>query len=397
MKNKSLYAMPDAERQGRWLRTFAAAGMLAMTLALTPGCSSKTDNDAQTASATPRNVTLTADQRKSIHLYTVAPSQFRKTVEATGAVDFDNDQATSVLAPFSGPVSRLLVAPGQHVKKGEPLAEVDSPDFAAAVSAYVKAIVTAKNARRLADADKDLVQHNGVSQREDEQAQTDAANAEADRDAARQALVSLDVDPQVIRDIQAGRSVSRTEGIIRSPITGTVAEKLITPGQLLQAGTTPCFTVADLSRVWVMAQISASELASVSVGDTAQVETGIASTHLAGTVDNISALVDPDTRAVIARVVVENPKGLLKKQMYVRVRIQARQPSSGLLVPVSAILRDDENLPFVYAVQHDGSFARQHVTLGSRTGDQYVIPEGLKAGNQIVVDGAIFVQFMQSQ
>jgi len=397
MKNKSLYAMPGAECRGGWLRTLAATGMLLMTLALVQGCSSKTDNDAQATSATPRNVSLTPDQRKSIHLYTVALAQFRKTVDTTGAVDFDNEQATSVLAPFSGPVSRLLVSPGQHVKKGEPLAEVDSPDFAAAVSAYVKAIVTAKNARRLADADKDLVQHNGVSTREAEQAQTDAANAEADRDAARQALVSLNVDPQVIKDIQAGRAVPRIEGIIRSPITGTVAEKLITPGQLLQAGTTPCFTVADLSRVWVMAQISASELASVSVGDSAQVETGTASTSLDGTVDNISAVVDPDTRAVIARVAVENPHGLLKKQMYVRVRIQARQPSSGLLVPVSAILRDDENLPFVYAAQSDGSFARQHVTLGSRTGDQYVIPDGLKSGDQIVVDGAIFVQFMQSQ
>jgi cobalt-zinc-cadmium efflux system membrane fusion protein len=397
MKNKSLYVMPDAERRGGWLRTVAVAGMLVTTLALTPGCSSKTDNDAQTASTTPSDVSLTADQRKSIHLYTVAPSQFRSMVEATGVVDFDNDQATSVLAPFSGPVSRLLVSLGQHVKKGEPLAEVDSPDFAAGVSAYVKAIVTAKNARRLADADKDLVQHNGVSTREEEQAQTDAANAEADRDAARQALVSLDVDPQIIKDIQAGRSVSRIEGIIRSPVTGTVAEKLITPGELLQAGTTPCFTVADLSRVWVMTQISTSDLASVSVGDTAQVETGIASTHLAGTVDNISTLVDPDTRAVIARVVVENLKGLLKKQMYVHVRIQARQQSSGLLVPVSAILRDDENLPFVYVVQADGSFARQHVTLGSRNGDQYLIPDGIKSGDQIVVDGAIFVQFMQSQ
>ena len=194
MKNKFLHAMPGAKRRGRWLRTVAVAGMLVTTLALMPGCSSKTDNDAQTAATTPKNVSLTTDQRKSIHFYTVAPSQFRKTVDATGAVDFDNDQATSVLAPFSGPVSRLLVAPGQHVKKGEPLAEVDSPDFAAAVSTYVKAIVTAKNARRLADADKDLVQHNGVSQRENEQAQTDAANAEADRDAARQALVSLDVE-----------------------------------------------------------------------------------------------------------------------------------------------------------------------------------------------------------
>ena len=83
--------------------------------------------------------------------------------------------------------------------------------------------------------------------------------------------------------------------------------------------------------------------------------------------------------------------------MYVRVLIQSRQESTGLLVPVSAILRDDENLPFVYVAQPDGSFARQHVTSGYRTGDQYDITAGLKAGDQIVVDGGIFVQFMQNQ
>ena len=375
-----------------------AAAVTAMAMiVLCTACSSKTDDSAQDASVTARNVTLTADQRQHIHLYTVAPSSFHKTVETTGAVDFDNDQATSVLAPFSGPVSRLLVSPGDHVKKGDPLAMVDSPDFAAAVSAYNKALVTAKNARRLADADKDLAQHNGVSQRENEQAQTDAASAEADLDAALQALVSLNIDPQTIKDVQAGRPVSHIEGVIRSPITGTVAEKLITPGELLQAGTTPCFTVADLSRVWVMAQVSASELASVSVGDPAEVVTGTTAKNFAGTVDNIAALVNPDTRSVIARVVVENPGDFLKKQMYVSVRIHSRQQSTGVLVPVSAILRDDENLPFAYVVQPDGSFARQHVTLGYRSGDQYVIPEGLKAGDQMVVDGGIFVQFMQDQ
>jgi cobalt-zinc-cadmium efflux system membrane fusion protein len=100
---------------------------------------------------------------------------------------------------------------------------------------------------------------------------------------------------------------------------------------------------------------------------------------------------------VPVRVVVDNPGDLLKKQMYVRVRIQAREESSGLLVPVSAILRDDENLPFVYRVESDGSFARQHVTLGSRTGDEYLIAEGLKAGDRIVIDGGIFLQFMQNQ
>jgi len=274
---------------------------------------------------------------------------------------------------------------------------VDSPDFATAIATYRKALATAQTDRRLADLDKDLIQHHGVSRREEEQAQTDAVNAEADAEAARLGLVSLNVDPQVIKDIQDGHPTARPEGMIRSPIGGTVVEKLITPGQLLQAGTTPCFTVADLSRVWVMAQLFGSDLGSVSVGDTAEVETGIASNNFSGVVDNISALVDPNTRSVMVRVVVENPGDFLKKQMYVQVRIQARQESTGLLVPVPAVLRDDENLPFIYVSQPDGSFTRRHVTLGYRDGDRYEITEGLQPGDEIVVDGAVFVQFMQNQ
>jgi cobalt-zinc-cadmium efflux system membrane fusion protein len=361
------------------------------------GCSSKTDRSEPASSVTASNVTLTAEQKQKIQFYTVAPSKFHKTTETVGTVDFDNDQATSVLAPFGGPVSKLLVNPGDKVNAGDALAEVDSPDFAAAISAYRKALATAQTLRRVADMDKDLIQHNGVAQREEEQAQTDAANAVADRDAALQTLVSLNLDPQVIKDLQAGKPISRPGGRINSPIAGTVVEKLITPGELLTAGTTPCFTVADLSRVWVMTQIFGSDLASVSVGDSAEIFTGIATNSFSGTVDNISALVDPNTRSVMVRVVVENPGDILKKQMYVRVKIQAHQESTGLLVPVSAILRDDVNLPFVYVVQPDGSFARRHVTLGYRTGDQYDIPDGLQVGDQIVVDGALFVQFMQNQ
>jgi cobalt-zinc-cadmium efflux system membrane fusion protein len=375
-----------------------AVTFLAMAIIVSfTGCSPKVDSHPPASFITASNVTVTAEQREKIHIYTVAPSKFRKTIETTGTVDFDNDQATSVLAPFGGPVSRLLVSVGDQVKAGDPLAAVDSPDFATAIGTYCKALATAQTDRRLADLDKDLIQHQGVSQREAEQAQTDAANAEADRDAAMQALVSMNVDPQTIKDIQDGKPVSRVEGVIRSPITGTVVEKLITPGQLLTAGTTPCFTVADLSRVWVMAQLFGSDLASVSVGDPVEVVSGIATNTFSGTVSNISALVNPDTRSVLVRVVVDNPGDFLKKQMYVTVRIQSREESTGLLVPVSAILRDDENLPFVYVVQPDGSFARRHVTLGYRTGDQYNIPDGLQAGDQIVVDGAIFVQFMQNQ
>ncbi len=397
MKNNPVWRTPPAPMRVIFPRVLAVALIAATTVAACTGCTPGTDDNPQAAAATASNVTLTAAQRKNIQIYTVAPSTIRKTIETTGTVDFDNTRATSVLAPFSGPVSRLLVSTGEKVSKGAPLAVVDSADFAAAISAYGKSLATARNARRLADVDKDLLQHDGVSRREEAQAETDAGNAEADRDAALQALAALNVDPQTIKDIQQGRPITRHEGTIRSPIAGTVVEKLITPGQLLQAGATPCFTVADLSRVWVMAQISGSELASVRVGDPAEVVSGIAARKLPGTVANISALVNPDTRAVAARVVVDNPGDVLKKQMYVKVLIHSRQESTGILVPVSAILRDDENLPFVYAVQHDGSFARQHVTLGDRVGDQYDISDGLKAGDEIVVDGGIFVQFMQSQ
>jgi cobalt-zinc-cadmium efflux system membrane fusion protein len=384
--------MASNKNQSLGVAVLALAGVLSQT-----GCSAKMDDASQPASATASNATLTPAQRSNIHLYTVATSKFHKTVETSGVVDFDGDQATSVLAPFSGPVSQLLVPLGAQVKPGDPLAAVDSPDFASAISTYRKALDTARTDRRLADLDQDLVQHHGVSEREAQQALTDAANAEADRDAALQALVALKVPGQSIKDIEEGRSMSRLTALIRSPIAGTVVERLITPGQLLQAGTTPCFTVANLSRVWVMAQVFGSDLASVRVGDAADVVTGIGSDHYPGSVDNIAALVDPDTRSVVVRVVVSNPGDLLKKQMYVRVLIQARQESSGLLVPVSAILRDDENLPFVYVTAPDASFARQHVTLGYRTGEQYEITAGLHDGDQVVVEGGIFVQFMQSQ
>ena len=371
--------------------------VLVTAMASLAACSKKSNDDPPAQASNAASVTLTQAQRQNIKLFTVAESKFHKTIDTTGSVDFDNDQATSVLAPFSGPVTRIVVQLGQEVKKGDALAVVDSPDFATAVGAYRKAIATAKTARQVADTDKDLLTHNGVSQRDAQQAQTDAANAEADREAARQGLVSLNVDPKIIKDIEDGHAVTRIDGTIRSPIAGTVVEKLISPGQLLQAGNTPCFTVADLSKVWVTAQVFGSTLSSIRVGDTSDVQTDFAAKALSGKVDNIAALVDPNTRAVGVRVVVDNPNGLLKKQMYVRVLIHSSQESSGLLVPVSAVLRDDENLPFVYVTQAGGNFARAHVTLGYRDDERYEITEGLHAGDQIIVDGALFVQFMQSQ
>jgi cobalt-zinc-cadmium efflux system membrane fusion protein len=376
--------------------TLAASLTLAGAVLLT-GCSAKTEGISPAPSVTASNVTLTAEQRQQVHLFTVRPSPYRKAVETTGTVDFDNDQATTVLAPISGPVSKLIVSLGQKVKAEEPLAMVDSPDFANAISTYRKALAAAKTARQIADVDIDLLQHRAIAQRDADQAQMNAVSAEADREAALQQLISLKVDPKVVKALQESQPLPPVQALIRSPMDGTVVEKLVTPGQLLQAGTTPCFTVADLSRVWVMAHLFGSDLASISLGDPVEVLTGIGTNNFAGTVDNISALVDPDTRSVAVRVVADNPGEFLKKRMYVRVRIQARRESSGLLLPVSAILRDDENLPFAYLALADGSFGRRRVGLADRVGDQYEVTAGLVSGDQVVVEGGLFLQFLQNQ
>lgn len=379
----------------RFPASLAAIACAAATLLL-PACSSK-GRRAPDPESRAGNLTLPAEQREKIRVETVALSRFRRTLETTGTVAFDADRATHVLAPISGPVSRLLVSVGAAVKHGQPLAAIASPDFAAAVGAYRKSEATARNARRIADLDRQLFENDAIARRDMEQAQTDAVSAEAERDAALLQLRSLGVDQEALEDIRQGRPVRGGQGVIRSPLEGTVVERMITPGQLLQAGATACFTVADLSTVWVTANLFESDLPFVAAGDPADVTTGVGSERFPGRVDYVAAIVDPNTRAIAVRIVVKNPKRILKKDLYVRVALHSRRESEGLLAPVSSVLRDDENLPFVFVANADGSFSRRRVSLGSRIGDRQEITSGLQAGDRLVVEGGLFMQFAQSQ
>jgi cobalt-zinc-cadmium efflux system membrane fusion protein len=372
------------------------APAVALCLAALAGCSAATPGPDPQASA-PADITLTAAQRPSIHLLTVEPSSYHRRITTTAVVDFDHDRVTPILAPFSGPVTRVLVSLGDHVTAGQALARVSSPDFTTAVGAYRKALITAAAADAVAANDRFLYAHQAISQRENADAQAAAVSADADRDAALQGLIALHADAKTVAAIRAGRTPARGEGVIRAPIAGTVVEKSIAPGQTLTAGTSTCFTIADTSKMWVMAQLFGADVARVGVGDSATVYTGNAGAPLTGTVTNVGAVVDPDTRSVSARVQVDNPRGVLKQQMYAQVRITSRDSYRGLLIPVSAVLRDDENLPFVYVLTADGSYARRAVSLGARIDDHYVIPQGLGAGERVVIDGSIFLHFIQTQ
>jgi cobalt-zinc-cadmium efflux system membrane fusion protein len=114
-------------------------------------------------------------------------------------------------------------------------------------------------------------------------------------------------------------------------------------------------------------------------------------------VDYIASLVDPGTKAVTVRIVAPNNSHLLRRDMFVRVEIKSREEHRGLLVPLAAMLRDDQNLPFVFVQASDGGFARRRVDLGLRVNDQYEITSGLAAGDKVVANGALFLQFAESQ
>jgi len=382
------------------MRAAMASPQIRLFLLLSLAACSSNGSARPADSANGRNgsFVLTEDQRAKIHLVTVQNTPFRPTLEATGTVAFNGDRSTPVLSPISGPAMQILVNPGAVVKKGEALATVSSPDFAAAVAAYRKSESAYRNAKRIADLDEQLFKNDALARRDLEQAQTDEAAAAADRDAAIQQMRALGVQESQIEAIRENKPTTEPlQATIRAPIEGTVVEKLISPGQLLQAGTTQCFTIADLSSMWVLANVFPSDLKDVAVGEPVDVVTDAATLPLTGRVDYVAALVDPSSKAIGVRVLVPNMNHVLRKDMFVHVGIHATHEHTGLLVPTTSVLRDEENLPFVYVAAGNGSFDRRRITLGSRVGDQYEVVSGIKSGDKVVSEGALFLQFAESQ
>jgi cobalt-zinc-cadmium efflux system membrane fusion protein len=375
----------------------ASVALVLLAMAAAACSSEATGKSADTASSTiPKNATLTPDQLQRIHIVTVQPTSFRPLVEATGNVAFNGDKSTQVLSPVSGPATRVVATIGMNVSRGQPLAYVSSPDFASAVADYRKAQNAYRQAKRVADRDSALFKNDALARAELEQAQSDVAAAEADVESAVQSMRALGVEDSQIQAVKEGKTAS-IEAIIRSPIEGTIVEKLIADGQLLQAGTTPTFTIADLSTMWIMTSVYANDLKDVSVGETVDIITDVSRTPLPGRVDYIAALADPGTKAVSVRVVAPNASRVLRRDMFVRVQIKAGQEHRGILIPVSAILRDDQNLPYVFVAAAGGGFARRRIDLGTRVGDSYEATSGLAGGDRVVADGALFLQFAETQ
>src|SRR3984885_3124705 len=225
------------------------AFVLASVLA---GCSSDrnasdmTSYSSQAAkSATPQLFTIPPDQVSHVQVVTIQQAKLTRTLRLTGAVAYNAFKTTPVITQVGGPVSRILVVPGDHVKQGQPMLEVSSPDYSQLLDAYLKAA----DSYRLADKNyaraKDLYDHHAIAERDLEQAESDRTQAEADRNAAEQGMKILGI--QNPEDL--AKAPSSAQIPVLAPISGEVVERLVSPGQVMQAGTTQAFTVSDTSQV----------------------------------------------------------------------------------------------------------------------------------------------------
>jgi membrane fusion protein, heavy metal efflux system len=335
---------------------------------------------------------VSQEQMGHLQVVTVAPVTLQRTLRLSGAVAYNAFHTTPVISPVGGPVSRILVFPGDHVNLRQPLLEVSSPDYAQLRASYLKA----RDAFRVADKNfaraQDLYAHGAIAERDRLQAESDRNQAKADLDSSEQSLRILGIPrPEELEKAPVAQGIP-----LLSPIEGEVVERLVSPGQLLQAGATQAFTISDMSTVWVLANVYQSDLAYVKAGNEVEVLSDAYPETFRGKISYLSPAVDANTRTLQARIVVENRGRKLKKDMYVTVTVQAGQIENAIAVPDSAVLRNDENQPFVFVEAGENRFGRRAVEAGQSQNGQTQILRGLAAGEKIVADGSLFLQFQSA-
>jgi membrane fusion protein, heavy metal efflux system len=348
-------------------------------------------SDASKAS-TAELFTVPQDQMSHVQVITIHASTLTRTLRLTGAVAYNAFKTTPVITQVGGPVSRILVVPGQHVNEGEAMLEVTSPDYSQLVDAYLKARDTFRVADKNYDRAKDLYAHNAIAERDLLQAESDRIQAQADLNAAEQGMRILGIkNPEDLASAPASAEIP-----VIAPIAGEVVERLVSPGQVMQAGQTQAFTISDMSTVWVLANLYQSDLAYVKVGDDVVVQTDSYPDSFHGKISYVSAALDPNTRTSQARVVVDNPGEKLKRDMYCTVTVTAGSIQNAIAVPDASILRDDQNQPFVYVTTASNQFGRRDVEIGQSQSGQTQILKGLSPGEKVAGDGSLFLQFATS-
>ena len=338
--------------------------------------------------------TVPQDQMAHVQVVAVEKTKLPRRLRLTGNVTYNAFKTTPVFSPIGGPVHEILAAPGQSVSAGQTLLTVNSPDYSAARSAYLKARDAYFLADKIYTRAQDLYAHGALAEADLQQAETSRNQAQADLQASEDALRAIGIkDPEAMIKTAPKTTLQVP---VAAPVAGEVVERQVGPGQLLQAGATQVFTISDMSTVWVLVNVYQNDVAYVHAGDAVDITTDTYPEIFHGKISYLAPALDPNTRTLQARIVTGNPGKKLKKDMYVTAVLQSGAIQNALTVPDTAVLRDTENMPFVYVQSGTNRFARRLVKTGDSQNGRTQIADGLKEGEHVVGDGSLFLQFKNS-
>ena len=340
-----------------------------------------------------------------ITLATVSLERFREAKMATGKIAFNEEFLTPVFSAYAGRVTRVLAKPGDTVQPGAPLLELYTPELVQAqadlMGTATAAVAKAKNALHLARHTEarqhQLYTEHAAALKEWQQAQTDLRNAESDVRAAdaallaaREKLRAFGKSATEIARIEQGRTVQVVT--VTAPLAGTITARKVGPGQFIrQDNTDPLFIIADLSQMWMLANVYEADVPLIHVGQPVEVHVlAYPQDVFHATLTHIGAAVDPATHRVEVRAVVDNHAQQLKPEMFATFRILTKTDLPSAAVPRSAVVREGDKAS-VWVAQPAQQFVRREVTLGLEHNGYVQIRAGVAVGETVAAEGGLLL------
>ncbi len=302
---------------------------------------------------------------------------------ATGKVAFDEDRTSRVGSPLSGRVDGINVKPGDVVKKGQALLAIVSPEVEGAISEFRSAEADLNLSKRSLERLRGLYADRAVAQKEVAQSESDVVKARASLSRTESRLELLHISP----------AADSTRFTLRAPIAGTVVDRAALPGAEVRADSgLPLVTISDLSRLWILADVYERHLSHVKTGLVADISVASYPGEVfKARIDHIGEVVDSMTRTVKVRMSVDNPEHKLKPEMFAKVTLPLNGPASAVTVPSGAVLTDGES-NVVMLVTGNNRFSKRKVLVEPSQDGRSVVLEGLRPGERIVTEGALFLK-----